>query len=74
MHSKAYRCFELVTKKMIFSKDVRFHEWKPGYPLLQAYPIEKTSKTIVQFEITSSDKTIHVQPNNTFKASSNSLV
>jgi hypothetical protein len=57
---------------MIISKDVRFDKLKPSYPLLQ--PIEINFKTIVQFDITPLNKNIHVQPNNIFKASSNSLV
>jgi len=59
---------------MIISKDVRYDELKLGYPLLHPYPIEKNSKIVVQFEITSLDKNIHVQPYNICKASSNSLV
>jgi hypothetical protein len=55
---------------MIISKDVGFNKLEPSYPLLQPYPIEKNSKTIVQFKMTSSNKNIHVQPNNIFKASS----
>ncbi len=59
---------------MKISKDVRFDEWKPSYPLLQPYPIEINFKTVVQFEITPLNKNIHVQPDNIFKANNDSFV
>jgi hypothetical protein len=59
---------------MIISKDVKFDKLKPWYPLLQPCPIEINSKNVVQFEITTLDTNFHVQLDNIYKASSDSLV